>query len=101
MSVQPEMPYDDLSTDELLEVLGEHYYTLITTGEEAVRNLAWDITTGTFAKFHGLSDERMGSVLVAFAKLMSDRWHTPAMNYYELRRFSLMTDFINSITGRK
>lgn len=101
LHLSPESPLTDLTDTELVDLLDENYYTLTATGEEAVNNVAWDIAQGTFAEYHGLSDERMGLALVLFAKRMSKCWKTPAMEYHEVRRFQLMSDFINSIAKGK
>lgn len=101
LHLAPESPLTDLTDDELVGLLDEHYFTLATTGEEAVSNVAWDIAQGTFSEYHGLSDERMGLVLVMFTKRMSEAWNVPAMDFYARRRFSLMAGLINDIMGRK
>lgn len=98
LHLSPESPLTDLTTDELVDLCDEHYYTLATTGEQAVNNVAWDIAQGVFLEMHGITDDRMGIVLVKFAKRMSARWHTPAMDSH---RFDLMASLINDIMGRK
>lgn len=82
VSLAPDSPLTDLTNTELVDLLDEHYFVLATTGEEAVNNVAWDIAQGVFHEAHGLDDDRMGAVLVAFAKRMSPYWHTFAMNAY-------------------
>jgi len=91
----------NLTDTELVDLLDEHYFTLATTGGEAVSIVAWEVAQGTFAEAHGLDDARMGKVLVMFAKRMKDAWDTPAVAYYERNRFALMAGLINDITGRK
>lgn len=98
LHLSPESPLTDLTPAELVDLLDENYYTLATTGEEAVNAVAWDIAQGVFTEYHGISDERMGYVLVLFAKRMSGRWHKRAMDTH---RFDLMADLINDIMGRK
>jgi len=82
LHTQPESPLTDLTDRELVDLLDEHYFTLVTTGEEAVNNVAWDIAQGVFAEYHGLDDARMGIVLVLFAKRMSRYWKTDAITAY-------------------
>ena len=83
LHLAPESPLTDLTTAELVDLLDDNYYTLATTGEEAVNNVAWDIAQGTFLDYHGLSDERMGIALVLFARRMSKCWKKTAIDYYK------------------
>jgi hypothetical protein len=97
----PPDPMTDLTDEELIDLFEENYFTLASTGCDAVNALAWDIAQGNFMEAHGLSDERMGKLLVLFARRMSLAWNTPAMDYYAQRRFSLMAGLVNDILGRK
>lgn len=83
MELLVESPLTDLTDAQLVDLCVANYYTLGSTGEDAVNALAWDIAQGAFTTYHGLSDERMGLVLVLFARRMSLRWATTAIDYYK------------------
>jgi hypothetical protein len=73
----------DLTNEELVELLEEQYFTLATTGSEALDAVLWDITQGLFLEMHGLSDERMMWVMLTLARRLAPAWNTPAMDYYK------------------
>lgn len=81
--LNPESPLMDLTDEELVELLDEEYFTLATTGSQALDNILWDITQGVFLEYHGLSDERMMLALLKLAKRLTVAWHKPAMDYYK------------------
>ena len=79
MSDKTDEMMSDWTDEEVLEILHEQYYTLISTGEDAILALVDDIVNDRFSEHHGMSDERMGIVLVKFARSLADRMLTPAM----------------------
>lgn len=83
LHLNPESPLTDLTNEELVDLLDEHYFTLATTGSEALDGILWDITQGVFSEYHGLTDERMMLVLLSLAKRLARAWNTPAMDYYK------------------
>lgn len=70
--------------EEILEVLYEHYYTLASTGEHAVMAVLHDIIKHRFFHYHLVDDERMGLILVKFARELEDKGQmsVPAMDFY-------------------
>lgn len=57
----------DLTNEELVELFDENYYTLDATGGEAILNILYETLDGDFLQ-HGLTNERMMTVLFALAK---------------------------------
>jgi hypothetical protein len=57
----------DLTNEELVELFDENYYTLDATGGEALMTILYETVDGSFSQ-HGLTDERMMSVLLDLAK---------------------------------
>jgi neutral trehalase len=83
LHLTPESPLTDLTDDELVELLEEHYFTLATTGSQALDAILWDITQGIFMDYHGLDDERMMRVFLRLAKYLCRAWNTTAIDYYK------------------
>lgn len=74
---------DEWTDDEALEVLHDLYYILATTGEQAVLSVLDDIIHDRFINFHGMSDERMGVILVRFARDLKDLMDITAYDHYK------------------
>lgn len=85
MAIPVEDSWADWTDDEVLEVLNEHYYTLATTGEQAVLAVLDDIVHNGFIA-HLMEDERMGRILIKFARTLKDSMDTPAMEFYLARK---------------
>lgn len=68
-----------LSDSEILDLLEENYFTLATTGAQAVQIVAEEIADGAYHQ-HDLSDERMTVILGKFAMRVLHSWDTHAMN---------------------
>jgi hypothetical protein len=73
----------DLNNEELVELLEEQYFTLGSTGSEALGAVLWDITQGLFLEMHGLTDERMMWVMLTLSRRLAPAWDTPAVDYYK------------------
>lgn len=82
MAVPVEDAWTDWTDDEVLEVLSEHYYTLSTTGEQAVVAVVYDIINNRFWECHGIDDERMWRILAMFARTVKDGMDISAMEFY-------------------
>lgn len=74
---------EDWTDDEVLEILHENYYTLGTTGEQAVLAVLDDIIHDRFRDQHGMSDERMSLILVRFARDLKDLMDITAYDHYK------------------
>ncbi len=57
----------DFTNEELVELFDENYYTLDATGNDAILNILYETLDGSFSQ-HGLTNERMMTVLFDFAK---------------------------------
>ena len=57
----------DFTNEELVELFDENYYTLDATGSDAIVNILQETLDGSFLQ-HGLTDERMMTVLFDLAK---------------------------------
>ena len=57
----------DFTNEELVELFDENYYTLDATGSDAIVNSLHETLDGSFLQ-HGLTDERMMTVLFDLAK---------------------------------
>jgi hypothetical protein len=77
--------WQDWTDEEIVEVLLEHYYTLLTTGEQAVLAVLSDITFDRFSEYHLVDDERMGLILVKFARELKECMDTPAIDFYHAK----------------
>lgn len=78
--------------EEILEVLDAHYYTLATTGEQAVLAVLDDIIHDRFHDAHLMEDERMGRILIKFARTLKDSMDTPAVDFYLARKSAQESD---------
>jgi len=81
--LEPESPLTHLTDEELVSLLTTHYFTLATTGAQAIGFVLWDVGRGAFSQYHGLDDERMMRVVLMLAKKLFPVWETPAMDYYK------------------
>lgn len=92
MAIPVEDSWADWTDEEVLEVLDEHYYTLATTGEQAVLAVLDDIIHDRFHDAHLMEDERMGRILIKFARTLKDSMDTPAMEFYLARKLAQESD---------
>lgn len=92
MAIPVEDSWADWTDEEVLEVLDEHYYTLATTGEQAVLAVLDDIVHHRFHDAHLMEDERMGRILIKFARTLKDSMDTPAMEFYLARKSAQESD---------
>jgi hypothetical protein len=81
--LEPESPLTDLTNEELVDLLDEQYFTLGTTGSEALEIVLGDLEAGEYLNTHGISDERMMWVVASLARRLAPAWNTPAMEYYK------------------
>lgn len=56
--------YNDLTDEDILAVINEHYYSIGVTGAEAIENLRDDIPS--WVANHGVPQERMEKLLTMF-----------------------------------
>jgi hypothetical protein len=54
--------FSSFSDEEILEIIDEHYYTLATTGVDALGNLCDDINAGVWLSVHGIEEDRIGRI---------------------------------------
>jgi len=81
-NLEPESPLTDLTNEELVELLDEQYFTLGTTGSEAIEIVLDELEQGVYLNVHGISEERMMWVVASLARRLAPAWNTPAMKYY-------------------
>lgn len=72
--------YNNLSDQELLDLVSENYYSIGATGIQAMEALLTDIISGDWAQKHGVPSSRMNRIAVLFTKELNDRgvWNTIA-----------------------
>jgi hypothetical protein len=72
--------YNNLTDQELLDLVSEHYYSIGVTGVQAMEGLFADIVAGDWSQKHGVPDSRMKRIAVLFTDELNERgaWHTVA-----------------------
>ena len=71
---------NNLTDQELLQLVDENYYSIGVTGAEALTALVNDTADGVWEKMHGVPAERMKRVIVLFIDLLTERndWNAEA-----------------------
>lgn len=64
--------YNNLTDQELLDLVEEHYYSIGATGTQAMETLVNDISEGAWER-HGVPVERMKRVTVMLTKSFNER----------------------------
>lgn len=64
--------YNNLTDQELLDLVDEHYYSIGATGTEAINTLMSDIQEGMWVR-HGVPERRMHNIAVMFTKSLNER----------------------------
>ena len=72
----------DASTEELVELMDENYYTLASTGQDAFSAFMDDVVRGAFTEYHGMTEEQVALLTYRFAKQMYAVWDIQAMTHY-------------------
>ena len=70
--------FSTFTNKEILDLIDEHYFTLATTGAEAVTALNDEVKEGLWEQ-HNLPAERMTAIVAEFTEMMLPHWDTPAM----------------------
>ena len=70
--------FSTFTNTEILDLIDEHYFTLASTGEEAVLALTDEMENGLWEQ-HNIPAERMAVILAEFTEAMKPYWTTPAM----------------------
>jgi hypothetical protein len=70
--------FSTFTNSEIIDIIDEHYFSLATTGEEAVWNLTHEMEDGSWEQ-HNIPSERMATILAEFTEKMKPYWKTPAM----------------------
>jgi hypothetical protein len=81
--LEPESPLTDLTNEELVDLLEEQYFTLVTTGSEVLDIVLYELEQGVYLNTHGISEERMMWVVASLARRLAPAWNIPAMDYYK------------------
>ena len=82
-NLEPECPLTDLTNEELVDLLEEQYFTLVTTGSEVLDIVLDELEQGVYLNTHGISEERMMWVVASLARRLAPAWNIPAMDYYK------------------
>ena len=85
MSNQYESDFSSFSDEELLDIIDEHYYTLISTGLEALGNLLHDIESGVWLDVHGIQKDRISRIGSQWAidMLNKGQMHVTAIDWHK------------------
>lgn len=72
----------DASTEELVELMDENYYTLASTGQDAFSAFMDDVARGAFTEYHGMTEQQVALLTYEFAKRMYSVWDIQSMTFY-------------------
>jgi hypothetical protein len=97
--------YNNLTDQQLLDLVSENYYSIGATGLQAMEGLLADISAGDWSQKHGVPDSRMKRIAVLFTEELNERgvWNTVAgvMEGGRKRKASLIRRQVRKVMGKR